>query len=196
MSIESVAIALHHSRAAGTAKLVLIGIANHDGDGGAWPSVATLAKYAGVTPRNVQQAVKRLVELREVVRLTQAGGTTETPNHMRPNRYHFTLQCPPDCDRTSRHRTRRDVLVTELPDPLSPATPGDDSDTPGGVGTDTRTVPEPSITTSLLPNVGTDRARDTSCSGSASGHHHFNEQTGWCDNACGARSAAPIGAHA
>ena len=194
MSIESVAIALHHSRATGTAKLVLIGIANHDGDGGAWPSVATLAKYAGVTPRNVQQAVKKLVELREVIRITQAGGTTETPNHMRPNRYHFTLQCPPDCDRTSRHRTRRDTLVTELPDPLSPTTPGDVSDTPGGVGTDTRTVPETSITPSPLPNVSTDRAWGERCTGSQSGHHAPDPQTGWCTNACGLRE--PIGADA
>jgi DNA-binding GntR family transcriptional regulator len=74
MSVESMAIALHHSRAKGTAKLVLIGIANHDGDGGAWPSVDTLAKYAGVHRRNVQRALQQLEELHEIEIVRNGGG--------------------------------------------------------------------------------------------------------------------------
>lgn len=130
MSIESISIALHHSRATGAAKLVLIGIANHDGDGGAWPSVATLSKYAGVDPRSVQRAVKRLEELHEVRRFVQAGGDHRVAEHERPNRYQFLLSCPPDCDRTSRHRTHRYAAVELEIDPPTPASPGDAGVTP------------------------------------------------------------------
>lgn len=107
VSVEALAIALHHSRAdSATTKLVLLGIANHDGDGGAWPSVATLARYACCSPRTVQRAVDELERLREVERIVQAGGTRHTPDHRRPNLYSFLLSCPPDCDRTTAHRTR------------------------------------------------------------------------------------------
>ena len=66
MSVESMAIALHHSRSKGTAKVVLLGIANHDGDGGAYPTVATLAKYANVSRANVQKALTKLESLGEI----------------------------------------------------------------------------------------------------------------------------------
>jgi hypothetical protein len=116
MSVESIAIALHHSRAKGTAKLVLIGIANHDGDGGAWPSVATLAHYAGVDARNVQRAIDKLVALGEIRKDVQAGGDIRVPDHRRPNRYRFLLECPHNCDRTRNHRTRHRELIE--PDPI------------------------------------------------------------------------------
>ena len=61
MSIESIAVCLHHSRATGTDKVVLLGIANHDGDGGSWPAIATLAKYANVNERNTQKSIERLI---------------------------------------------------------------------------------------------------------------------------------------
>ena len=129
MSIESMAIALHHSKAKGTAKLVLIGIANHDGDGGAWPSISTLAKYANVTERNVQKSVRKLEALREIKAVVGEGGTHKTPEHNRPNLYHFLLQCPSECDGTSRHkvtpcRQRHPLPLSEAtPPPLSEATP-------------------------------------------------------------------------
>lgn len=125
MSIESMAIALHHSQAKGAARLVLVGIANHDGDGGAWPSVATLAKYAGITARNVQKHIDALQELGEIERMVQQGGTRQTPDWGRPNLYRFLLRCPAGCDRTKNHR-----VVDKSPDPLSVATPGVGSDTP------------------------------------------------------------------
>lgn len=119
MSVEAIAIALHHSRAKGTAKLVLIGIANHDGDGGAWPSIDTLSIYAGVDVRNVQRAIDQLERLGEVRRLIQGGGTSRTPEWRRPNLYEVRLQCPPDCDRTKNHRTKR------RPKPLQLQLPAD-----------------------------------------------------------------------
>src|SRR6218665_1834088 len=108
MSVESLAIALHHSRARGAAKLVLIGIANHDGDGGAWPAVATLARYAGVTERNVQKALAALESLGEIRRLVSSGGDHSTADHMKPNLYQFLLRCPSNCDRSARHRPHHD----------------------------------------------------------------------------------------
>ncbi|MFF5793950.1 helix-turn-helix domain-containing protein [Paeniglutamicibacter sp. NPDC012692] len=156
------AIALHHSKATGAAKLVMIGIANHDGDGGAWPSIATLAKYASVTPRQVQKHISALVELGEVQRHMQQGGTRMTPDHSRPNLYSITLQCPPGCDRTKNHK-----VVDKPAQGVSPAT--------GGVGSDTRGVspatgggvspatPEPSLEPPLnsdgsFPSTSPERA--------------------------------------
>lgn len=104
MSVESLAVALHHSKSRGTAKVVLLGIANHDGDAGSFPKVATLAKYANVHPRRVQQAIATLVELGEISVDTKQGGMRDMPDHLRPNLYRFTLACPADCDRSSAHR--------------------------------------------------------------------------------------------
>ena len=140
MTIESIAIALHHSHSKGTAKLVLIGIANHDGDGGAWPAVATLAKYAGVDRRNVQRAIDTLESLGEIKRIRGAGGNHETAEHRRPNLYRFLLTCPPNCDRSAHHRTPRQAAVLDIltPDgaalapPVADSLPGDASATGGG----------------------------------------------------------------
>jgi hypothetical protein len=107
MSVESMAIALNHSQAGGTAKLVLMGIANHDGDGGAWPSVDTLAKYANVHRRNAQRAIERLEALGEIQVIRNGGGSHSVADSHRPNLYRVTLKCPPDCDRSSQHRTRK-----------------------------------------------------------------------------------------
>lgn len=139
MSIESVAIALHHSRAKGTAALVLIGIANHDGDGGAWPSVETLAKYGRCTPRSVQRAIAELEQLGEVRRDVQAGGTADMRADLRPNRYHFLLRCPAGCDRTPAHRVR--PVDNSASNGVTPASPGDTGVTPRGDTGVTQTIP-------------------------------------------------------
>jgi len=97
-------LVLHHSRTRGTAKLVLLGIANHDGDGGAWPSLDTLATYANVDERNVRAALRQLEASGELVTQLQDGGTRDTLSWRRPNRYVLQLRCPLTCDRTSRHR--------------------------------------------------------------------------------------------
>lgn len=144
MSVESIAIALHHSRATGTAKLILVGIANHDGDGGAWPSLATLARYGNVHVRNAQKAVARLEELGEIRVHVQQGGNSRTPDHAKPNLYEFILTCSPDCDRTKNHQSRY-----ALPDPLAVAPPGGGSATPPPGASATRPLalapPEPSF---------------------------------------------------
>lgn len=106
MSVEQLAVVLHHSNARGTDKLVLVGIANHAGDGGAWPAVATLARYANVKPRAVQSSLARLVESGELRRYVQAGGLQGWADYTRPNRYDVLVECPEWCDRSAQHKPR------------------------------------------------------------------------------------------
>lgn len=101
------AIALHHSRAKGSAKLILVGIANHDGDGGAMPSMATLARYGGVDVRQARKGVRRLEDLGEIRTYVQAGSLPYLDDHEQPNRYDFLLVCPVWCDRSKHHRDTR-----------------------------------------------------------------------------------------
>lgn len=136
-------VVLHHSAASGTDKLVLLGIANHDGDGGAWPAVATLAKYANVSERSVQRSLTALVERGEVRVIYRDGGTRSTREDRRPNRYEILVCCPESCDRTTQHKTRGDVGVT----PSDQGSRGDAGDARGDVlGSSgvTPTSPEPS----------------------------------------------------
>ena len=147
MSIESIAICLHHSKAAKTEKLVLLGIANHDGDGGAWPSIATLARYANCSERHVQRAIQSLVELGEIRVVDQAGGNDETRRDRRPNLYKVLVRCPADCDGTSQHRTRGDAHVTRSNGVTESNERGDISDTNGV----TPVSPEPSLEPSSKP---------------------------------------------
>jgi hypothetical protein len=165
VSVESIAIALHHSRARNsTARMVLVGIANHDGDGGAWPTIRTLAHYAGVQDRAVQKALLELIQLGEVLRDVQAGGTAEVAHYDRPNLYHFVLKCPPHCDGSRAHKLICEGCGKPMPKdshsvrfhpacapepvrqhPVSVETPGVREDT-GGVSTGT---PKTDIETSV-----------------------------------------------
>lgn len=109
MSVESMSVVLHHSRAKGTTKLLLLGVANHDGDGGAWPTVAKLAIYLNVHPRNVQRAVERAEALGELSVELQRGGTlvSHASDWERPNRYVLTVDCPEGCAGGVHHRARQ-----------------------------------------------------------------------------------------
>jgi biotin operon repressor len=176
VSIETMALVLHHSKATGTAKLVLLGIANHAGDGGAWPSRYTLAKYAGCSEDNVRKAVKRLKELGEIRVHVQGGGLAEDDDAFRPNRYDVLVACPGDCDRTPQHRTTKDrerqqalwrmrsQAVDKPPSPIDP--PIDSAAYPPAAGT-----PKPSTQPSHQESAST--------TGHASGRIE-----GWCDG-CG-----------
>lgn len=155
------AIALHHSKAKGTAKLVLIGIANHDGDGGAWPAVETLAKYAACSERQVQRAIAWLQGHGELRVAAQQGGPRDMPDHARPNCYHVLVSCPPWCDRTPHHRDTRKWAgrqpMLPVDNGVTPMSPGDTHVTggvtpmsPGGV---TPMSPEPPIETTHPPEV-------------------------------------------
>lgn len=173
MSVEHIAVVLHHSKAKGTAKLILLGIANHAGDGGAWPSLATLARYANVTPRNVQKALTSLQGSGELRIAVQAGGPADLADTRRPNRYDVLVECPPWCDRSPNHRdTRRSAGAQLWIDPLSETTPPVGNDTPPLSETTphppSETTPKPSIEPTLnssgsSPASTTDRRLCSEC---------------------------------
>lgn len=104
MSIETMAMVLYHSKAKGTDKVILIGIANHDGDGGAWPSIGRLALYGLCDRRTAQRSIRRVEELGEVKTHVQGGGLAHMDDTERPNRYEVTIECPEGCDRSSNHK--------------------------------------------------------------------------------------------
>lgn len=115
MSVESLSTVLHHSKAKGTTKLVLVGIANHDGDGGAWPSVGTLMRYTNAGRRTVQDALRALQGLGEIRVHAQAGGTADDRRHwsQRPNRYDVLVECPEGCSGGTKHKPRPGWEITK-----------------------------------------------------------------------------------
>lgn len=109
MSVEALAVVLNHSRAKGTARLVLMGIANHEGEGGSFPSKERLARYANVHVSNIPDAIRKLVELGEVEVILQGGRLADSeqrllPKRYQPNLYLIKVRCPDECDRSSQHR--------------------------------------------------------------------------------------------
>lgn len=138
------ALVLHHSRAKGTDKLVLIGIANHDGDGGAWPAIKTLAKYANVSERAVQRSIASLVQMGELEVLENRGGKPETRGDRRPNLYRILIH-----NGVTHMSPRTDHGVTS-------ATPRGDAHDAHGV---THTSPEPSLEPPMKKNPPSPRER-------------------------------------
>lgn len=55
-----------HSQATGRARLVLLAIADHQGEIGAWPALETLAKMVNASTRSVQRDIDYLQELGEL----------------------------------------------------------------------------------------------------------------------------------
>lgn len=177
-------IVLHHSQARGTEKLVLMGIANHDGDGGAWPSINTLAKYANVDARTAQRAVAALGSKGELVIYTQGGGSRSMPDHKRPNRYEITLKCPPNCDRSSKHKlvdNYNQALFSVPQLRVTPVSPGDASVTPPGDASVTPTG-DTSVTRTIIKNPPQNPSVKA-------GHSPAQEHICWTCGKPGARSA-------
>lgn len=119
--------------------MVLIGIANHDGDGGAWPSLQTLATYANVNDvRYIRRVIRDLEAMGEIRTYLQDGGTRSTPDHARPNRYELLLRCPPACTGGPRHHVPTQDgdtpgrAVDNHPEPGGPQTRGGSTDPRGG----------------------------------------------------------------
>ena len=174
MSVEAMGAVFNHSAASGTMKVVLLGIANHEGDGGAWPSIERLMVYAQADRRTVQRAIEKLIEMGELRRIMQQGGTHKTPAGSRPNLYRVLVVCPPNCDRSSAHR---EISTGAAPTPPLEGQRGGTHAAPGAAPT----PPEPSTNHPLptepeVPRVGN----------RASGHRHsFDEVSGYCG--CGYR---------
>lgn len=66
MSIEIMNAVWRESKSSGRQKLVLLAIADHQGEIGAWPSIDTLATMVNASPRSVQRDIQELVALGEL----------------------------------------------------------------------------------------------------------------------------------
>lgn len=140
MAVEQMALVLNHSAAKGTDKLVLIGIANHAGDGGSWPSIETLARYAGVSERSVQRSIRRLVNMGELTVRYNAGSNSGGASNRRPNCY--TL------------RPRGDTVSPQDVPGVTPVSPQESvrGDTGDATGV-TLASPEPSLREQVLKRL-------------------------------------------
>jgi hypothetical protein len=77
MSIEIMNAVWRESQADGRARLVLLAIADHQGEIGAWPSIATLARMVNSSERSVQrdiQYLQKIGELQVEVQAAPSGG--------------------------------------------------------------------------------------------------------------------------
>jgi len=88
VSIEIMNAVWRESKADGRARLVLLAIADHQGEIGAWPSIATIAKMVNASERSVQRDIEYLQQIGELeVHYQQA----PTKNHYKSNLYFVTL---------------------------------------------------------------------------------------------------------
>ena len=96
MSISALTLAMYHSKATYSTRLVLIAIANFEGEHGAYPSHETIGRLAGgLNRRTVQRAIDELISLGELTEVRRDGIT---------NLYKLSISCPDHCDRTTNHR--------------------------------------------------------------------------------------------
>lgn len=87
MSVKSVGWAIEQDIGSATKKLILVGICNHDGDGGSWPAKSTLARYAGCSERTVIRLTQELEDEGWITIHKQGGGTVNTRADRRTNLY-------------------------------------------------------------------------------------------------------------
>jgi hypothetical protein len=66
MSIEIMNAVWRHSTASGRQRLVLLAIADHQGEIGAWPSLKTLAKMVNASERTIQRDIQELQKMGEL----------------------------------------------------------------------------------------------------------------------------------
>lgn len=104
LSIQEIGIVLNHSRAVGTAKMVLMGIAWHTGKdrlAGCYPSQQTLADYANCSTRQVRRCLDELVSLGELHVISN--GSYRRGSIASTNLYTVILDCPDWCDKSMNH---------------------------------------------------------------------------------------------
>jgi hypothetical protein len=84
---------LDNSSATGTARLVLISISNHidSGTGEGWAYVKTICREANVSINSYHRAVATLIEIGELVRDENAGGSFRTRADARPNLFRLPM---------------------------------------------------------------------------------------------------------
>jgi hypothetical protein len=118
MSIDMMNAVFKHSKSTNRARVVMLAIADHQGELGAWPSIETLAKAANASERSVKRDIadlEALGELRVERRKAPTGG------QYRANLYWITLQ---NSDVTDSVFTSSEVTdsVSEVTDSVSEVT--------------------------------------------------------------------------
>jgi predicted DNA-binding transcriptional regulator YafY len=109
LSKEAMSAVLHHSKASPHAKLVLMAIAYHENETGAWMSQATLARLCNMSERTVRRHVAELRDLYEIDILPGEGAGSGA---RMTNRYFIILDCPEACDRSFTHKeTSAEVIA-------------------------------------------------------------------------------------
>ena len=88
MSIQIMNAVWQHSQADGRARLVLLAIADHQGEIGAWPSIATIAKMVNASERSVQRDIQHLQAIGELRVEVQSA---PTKSQYKSNLYWVTL---------------------------------------------------------------------------------------------------------
>lgn len=134
MSIEIMQAVWRHSQSQGRARLVLLAIADHQGEIGAWPSIGTLAKMVNASERSVQRDI---VELQELGELTVDVQNAPINRQYKSNLYWVTL--PGLFDPMSGVTD----LVSGVTDIASGVTDSASGVTAGGVRTITKPLIEP-----------------------------------------------------
>lgn len=108
MSFESVSAVLHHSKASPHAKLVLIAIAYHENESGAWMSQATLARMCNMSERTVRRHISELRDLHEIDIIADDG---QGFGSRKSNRYFIILDCPEGCDGSFSHKQNSAEII-------------------------------------------------------------------------------------
>jgi hypothetical protein len=88
MSIEIMNLVWKQSKSTGRARLVLLAIADHQGEMGAWPSIETLARMVNSSPRSVKRDIQELINLGELVVQVQ---NAPTKTQYKTNLYWVTI---------------------------------------------------------------------------------------------------------
>lgn len=95
MSIQVMNAVWEHSKADGRARLVLLAIADHQGEIGAWPSIQRLAKMVNASVRSVQRDIAYLQKIGELKVEVQ---NAPTNNQYKSNLYWVTVGGVSDSD--------------------------------------------------------------------------------------------------
>jgi len=109
MSSEAMSAVLHHSKASPHAKLVLMAIAYHENETGAWMSQSTLARLCNMSERTIRRHIQELRDHYEIDIIPNDGaghGARMT------NRYFIILECPESCDGSFSHKETSAEIIT------------------------------------------------------------------------------------
>jgi hypothetical protein len=134
MSIQVMNAVWRHSKSKGRARLVLLSIADHQGEIGAWPSIETLAKMVNSSPRSVQRDIQELINLGE---LQVDFRSAPTSGPYKANRYWVKLSG------VTTEVSEMTNTASEVTDLESEVTDSASEVTAGGVLTLNRTITKP-----------------------------------------------------